>query len=181
MHVRGSEGFSGQVYDPSLELVMIRCDEAAPLAIEGVANGKFGVAAITVLGRSGGSRPYHRKRASHHSCAPSSFPFTVYSCTIIQVQVFVSRCSQHAPCTGPPTMVAARASSASCALCRQTVIRPSQRQAKWSAVRNSTWHMIGVQDIVSLLHQHQILNAGGLYTFLQRHVIHYLAVDAQLL
>ena len=50
MHVRGSEGFSGQVYDPSLELVMIRCDEAAPLAIEGVANGKFGVAEITVFG-----------------------------------------------------------------------------------------------------------------------------------
>ena len=28
---------------------MTRCDEAAPLAIEGVANGKFGVAAVTVF------------------------------------------------------------------------------------------------------------------------------------
>ena len=36
MHVRGSECFSGQVCDPVLELVMTRCDKAAPLAIKGV-------------------------------------------------------------------------------------------------------------------------------------------------
>ena len=48
--MRGSEIFAGQVYDPILELVMTHCDEAAPLAIEGVTNGEFGVASITVFG-----------------------------------------------------------------------------------------------------------------------------------
>ena len=41
---------SGQVYDPVTELVMTRLDEAAPLAIEGAENRKFGVAAVTVVG-----------------------------------------------------------------------------------------------------------------------------------
>ena len=50
MHMRGSEGFSGQICDPVLELVITRSDESAPLAVEGVADGKFGVAAVTLFG-----------------------------------------------------------------------------------------------------------------------------------
>ena len=49
-HVRGGEGFSRQVCDPLPELVMNFLDEAAPIAIEGVTNGEFGVAAFTVIG-----------------------------------------------------------------------------------------------------------------------------------
>ena len=46
----GGESFSGQVYDPIPELVMMRRDKAAPLAIEGVTNCEFGVTAVTVIG-----------------------------------------------------------------------------------------------------------------------------------
>ena len=49
VHVRGGEGFPGQICDPVLEIVMTRRDKAAPLAIEGVTNGEFGVVAVTVL------------------------------------------------------------------------------------------------------------------------------------
>ena len=49
-HVRGGEVFDGQVCDPIPEIVMIRRDESAPLAIEGVTNGEFGVASVTVIG-----------------------------------------------------------------------------------------------------------------------------------
>ena len=35
-------------------------------------------------------------------------------------------------------MVASRASSAGCALCFQTFVRPYWRQAEWSSIRNST-------------------------------------------
>ena len=48
--MRGSEGFSGQVCNPAPDLVMARCDEAYPLAIEGTTNGEFGVADVTVFG-----------------------------------------------------------------------------------------------------------------------------------
>ena len=48
--MRGSEGFSVQVGNPVPELVMTRRDKASPLAFEGVANVKFGVAAVTVFG-----------------------------------------------------------------------------------------------------------------------------------
>ena len=50
MHVRGSEGFDGQIYDPAPEFVMTRRDKAAPLAIKGMKNGDFGVASVTVFG-----------------------------------------------------------------------------------------------------------------------------------
>ena len=49
--MRGGEGFSGQVCDPVPEVIMTRHEEAAPLAVEGVENCKFGVAAVTVFGK----------------------------------------------------------------------------------------------------------------------------------
>ena len=48
-HVRGGEYFAGQVHDPVTDLVMTRRDEAVPFTIEGMANGKFGVASVTVM------------------------------------------------------------------------------------------------------------------------------------
>ena len=82
---------------------------------------------------------YHRKRASRHYCAPSSFPFTVDVCNVIQSPVFVARLSRCFCWTGALAIFAAKASSVSCALRRQTAVRPSRRQAEWSAVRNPTW------------------------------------------
>ena len=50
MHVRGIEGFSGQVCDPVLERIMTRRDKAALLTVDVVENFKFRVAAVTVFG-----------------------------------------------------------------------------------------------------------------------------------
>ena len=36
--MRGIEGFAGKVNDPVPELIMMRCDEAVPLAVEGMEN-----------------------------------------------------------------------------------------------------------------------------------------------
>ena len=79
MHVIGSEGFSGQVCAPVLELVMIRCDEAAPLAIEGVANGKFGVAEITVFGEVWGALGRITGRGHHTIPAPPALSHSPYT------------------------------------------------------------------------------------------------------
>ena len=49
-YVRGVEGPARQIRDPVTELIMTRRDQATPLAVEGVANGKFVVAAFTVFG-----------------------------------------------------------------------------------------------------------------------------------
>ena len=57
------------------------------------------------LGRYGGSRPYHRKRASHHSFKPSSVPFTVDGCTVIHAPVFVTCRKQCATEAGAPVKV----------------------------------------------------------------------------
>ena len=91
------------------------------------------------MGRSGGSRPYHRKRKYRHSFTSSSVLFTVDSCTFSQSPVFFAPCNQRAPWTGDQSMVASRASSARWALRFQTAVRPSWRHTKWSAVRKSTW------------------------------------------
>ena len=48
--MRGGEGPARQIRDPVTELILTRRDEATPLAVEGVANGKFGVAAVAVFG-----------------------------------------------------------------------------------------------------------------------------------
>ena len=47
----GGEGFSSQVYDPVPELIISRRDEAAPLAVKGVADCKFAIAAVTLIGK----------------------------------------------------------------------------------------------------------------------------------
>ena len=49
-YMRGGEGPACQIRDPVTELIMTRRDEATPLAVEGVKNGKFGVAAVAVFG-----------------------------------------------------------------------------------------------------------------------------------
>ena len=96
------------------------------------------------VGRSGGSRQYRRKRASLHSCAPSSAPFTVDGFTISQTPVFVSRCSQRACRIEAPSSATVSASSACCCPHCQTAVHPSRRQAEWSAVRKSTWPLSDV-------------------------------------
>ena len=83
--------------------------------------------------------PYCRKRASRHSCAPSSVPLTMDGCTVSQAPVFVSRCSQRACKTVPPSSAAISAFSACRYPLRRTAVRPSWRQVEWSAVRNSNW------------------------------------------
>ena len=95
--------------------------------------------------RSGRSRPYLRKRVSRHSWAPSSVPFTVDGCTVSQAPVFVARCSRHVLWTEAPASVATSASSAHFWLGRRTAVRPSRRQAEWSAVRNSTCPLSAVK------------------------------------
>ena len=47
----GGEGLVIQVCDPVTELIMTRCDEAAPLAVKGVEYCKFGAAAVAVVGK----------------------------------------------------------------------------------------------------------------------------------
>ena len=49
-HTIGGEIFAGQICDPVPELVMTRRNDAFPLAIKGVIDGEFGVAAVTVIG-----------------------------------------------------------------------------------------------------------------------------------
>ena len=48
-NMRGGEGFAGQVCYSVMELIMTCREEAAPLTIDSVVNGKFGVAAVTVF------------------------------------------------------------------------------------------------------------------------------------
>ena len=50
VHVRGGDRFAGQIRIPFMEFSMTHCDEATPLTIEGVANRKVGIAAVTVMG-----------------------------------------------------------------------------------------------------------------------------------
>ena len=52
------------------------------------------------LGGSGGSRTYHRKRATHHYCAPSSVLLTVDDCTDSHAPVFVASSKQRTAWTG---------------------------------------------------------------------------------
>ena len=88
--MRGGGSFAGQVYDPFLELVMMRRDNSAPLAIKGVANEEFCVAAAIVIWRSRVSMPYCWNRASRHFCAPSSVLFNVDGYTVRQASAFVA-------------------------------------------------------------------------------------------
>ena len=70
--------------------------------------------------------------------SPSSVPLTVESCTVSQAPFFVACCSQRDCKTGFPSSAAVISSSSSRCPCLPTSVRPSRRQAKWSAVRNST-------------------------------------------
>ena len=47
--MRGGESFAGQVCGPVTELVVMRRDKAAPLTLKGMADGKSGVAAVTIM------------------------------------------------------------------------------------------------------------------------------------
>ena len=49
-YVRRGEIPPRQIRDPVTELIMTRRDEANPLEVEGVKNGKFGVESVTVFG-----------------------------------------------------------------------------------------------------------------------------------
>ena len=49
-YVRGGESPARQIRDPVTELIVTRHDEATPPAVEGVADGKPGVAAVAVFG-----------------------------------------------------------------------------------------------------------------------------------
>ena len=49
-HMSRCEGFTGQVNDPITELFMALRDKDAPLAVEGMAYGEIGVAAVAVSG-----------------------------------------------------------------------------------------------------------------------------------
>ena len=49
-YVRGGESPACQIRNPVMDLIVTRRDKATPLAVEGVANGNFGVAAVTVFG-----------------------------------------------------------------------------------------------------------------------------------
>ena len=60
-------------------------------------------------GRSRGSRPYRRKRASRHSCASSSVLFSVDGCTVSHAPVFVTLRTRHTSWTGAPARVSSSA------------------------------------------------------------------------
>ena len=48
-HVRGGEIFSNQIRDPVTQLIVMRCDKAAPLTFKCMADGKGGVAAFALM------------------------------------------------------------------------------------------------------------------------------------
>ena len=74
------------------------------------------------VGRSGGSSPYHRKRASWNYCAPSSVIFNVDGWNVSQALVLIPCHSQRARRTGAPSSVTTSASSARCWLLFRKVI-----------------------------------------------------------
>ena len=65
----------------------------------------------SIWGGLWGPRPYRNKRASLHSCAPSSVPFTVDGCTVSHAPVFVDLRKRRASWTEPSARVSSRASS----------------------------------------------------------------------
>ena len=91
------------------------------------------------LGRSRVSRPYCRKRASHHSCVPSSVPFTVEGCTISHSLVFVTRLNRRATLTRALARVSTSASSDLLTFRFHTSSLHSLIGYLWSTVLNSSW------------------------------------------
>ena len=86
-----------------------------------------------------GSRPYRRKRSSHHSCTPSSVPFTVDGCAVNHAPVFFTCRKRRASWTVEPVRISNRSSSARRTLRFCTSNIPSWRYVEWSAVRISSW------------------------------------------
>ena len=91
------------------------------------------------LDKSGGSRPYHRKRASRHSCAASSVSLTVDDCTVSHDPVFISRHKWRETWNGAPSRFFASSSSDRKVFLFLTYSIPSLMQAAWSLVLNSSW------------------------------------------
>ena len=119
------------------------------------------------MGRSGGSRPYHRNRASLHSWTPSSVPLTVDGCTVSQAPVFVAPHRRRAFKTGGPSSAAVRASSARICPRLLTSVQSSRRQAEWSAVRNSTWPLSAATKC-SVITQGAVQFSGAIWEGLGR-------------
>ena len=72
-YVRGGESPARQIRDPVTELIVTHRDKATPRAVEGVENGKLGVAAVTVfrevwglkaIAQEGGITPFLRSPCS---------------------------------------------------------------------------------------------------------------------
>ena len=47
--MRGGELFASQVHNPVTEVVVTRCDKAAPLTLKGMSDVKSGVAAVKIM------------------------------------------------------------------------------------------------------------------------------------
>ena len=138
-HVRGGESPARQIRDPVTELIMTRRDEAIPLAVEGVTNIKFGVAAVTVFGedwglkaiaQEGGITPFLRSQLGPVDCQrlhrqPSPG--------------FFARLSRRVTTAGALAMFVSSDATALAAFWRLTAALPSRRQAAWYAVWNGTW------------------------------------------
>ena len=106
-----SEGLASKVCYPVTELVVTRHDKAAIFAVKVTIKNRAWHPS-QYLGRSGGSRPHHRKRALRHSWPPRSVLLTVEGSTVSQAPVFVAHCILHACNTGGPSSAAVSASSA---------------------------------------------------------------------
>ena len=91
------------------------------------------------LGRYGVYRPYHRKRASHHSCVPSYVLFSVDRCTISHAPVFVVRLKRHETWTREPSRVSSSASYDRNTVLFLTYTLPYIMYAEWSSILNFSW------------------------------------------
>ena len=91
------------------------------------------------LVRSGGFRPYHRKRESIHYRTPSFVLFTVDGCNISHDPVFFTRHKRRDNWAGALTRVSYSASSDRLAfrLCNSSL--PYLRNLAWHDALNSSW------------------------------------------
>ena len=101
---------------------MTRRDEAALFSVKGVTDREPRQTPLRVLGKE-----------------PSYVLLTVYGSTVIHVPVFAARRRRRACNTGSTSSAAVISFSARICPRLLTAVRPSQRQAEWSAVRNYTW------------------------------------------
>ena len=86
----------------------------------------------------------------------------MYVCTISHAPVFMACYSQQAPWTGGAAKVSARASSASRLIRLRTAVLPSQSQAEWSAVRNSSWPLSAVMRC-PVMKQDDVMLSGSVF------------------